>query len=228
MLIINIWYYMITKFILLVLSITFSNFANSTDQPPVTDVHIDIAEKPRAGPHAPGLNADRSSFSDSEDSAAIAHRTRINTQRVSEAHEILSDDYMDHLKDLRSTRWFFRKFANYTEGFANLLLPVGVGLETISSIMSLVGADSLANTVLFTGAACVVVGGSFLGIARYGAREQRERELLLKGFAKKVGFSIVDVPNTITSSDGGAENVSLRDHGGPISASPQPSLQLEQ
>jgi hypothetical protein len=227
LLIINIWYYMITKFILLVLLITFSNFVNSSDQPPEEGVSINIEEL-RAVQHAQGLNADRSSFSGSEDSAAIAHRTRINTQRVSEAHEILSDDYMDHLKDLRSTRWFFRKFANYTEGFANLLLPVGVGLETISSIMSLVGADSLANTVLFTGAACVVVGGSFLGIARYGAREQRERELLLKGLAKKVGFSIVDVPNTITSSDGGAENVILADHRGPISALTQPSQQLEQ
>ncbi len=212
------------KITFLVLSIAFSNFINSATQLPANDIRIDIAEELQAGSRASSLDVDRgapTSAEDSaaialraesrpasrvgsvstEDSAAIAHRTRINALRVSEAHEILSDDYMDNLKDLKKTRWFFRKTANCTEVAANVLLYVGAGLSTLSSVMCLVGAEGAANTVLFVGTSFIVSHVAFMGIARCSAREEREREHLLKNLARKVNFEIVPLPNTIGNGD---------------------------
>ncbi len=184
---------MITKFSFLIFSIIFSNFINAAT--------VDIADL-EVGSQSQSMR-ERTSFANSDDSAAIAHRTRINAQRVSEAHEILSEDYIDNLKDLRKTRWWFRKTANYTEAFSNVLLYLGTGLSTVSSVMCLADAESYANITLFSGTACVVGHVAFLGIARFSAREEREREHLLKNLARKVGFDIVSLPNTISE---GTEN----------------------
>ena len=193
-----------TKIIFLALSITLSSFISAAHLP-VGDVRIDIAEEvfQAESPRASSLNIERGFSASAEDSVVIAHRTGIRQSIVREAHQILSDDFIDHLKDLRKTRWFFRKAANYIDAAGNVIMGPAVGLTTISALMCLIEANGIANTLLFAGVGGIIAHDAFIRIARYCAQEEQKRENLLKNLGRKVGFSIVSVLSTITN---GAES----------------------
>lgn len=152
------------------------------------------------------VRAETKSSNNSTDSIEIAERTKIKLEDVREVHQILSDDYKDNVKDLVRMRWIFRKAAGFTECFGNTCLHVGAGLATISTVMCLIDAGSLSNTISFAGTACIVTYVSLLGIARCCAREEKERDLLLKNLSKKVNFDFVSIQHTVVDGAEDADN----------------------
>jgi hypothetical protein len=135
----------------------------------------------------------------SESSAIIAHRTGMREKVVTEAHDILSNDYIENLKDLRKTRWFFRKVSSYTGCIANVLLHGGGGISIISSGIQVVQGEQI-STISLAASVCYAAYGVFIGIAKCSAAEERERENHLKDLARKVGFSIVPLPHTVVDA----------------------------
>lgn len=133
---------------------------------------------------------------DSKDSEEIAKETNIRKAVVTEAHDLLSEDFKKNLKDLLWTRLLFRKVANISESFGNFLSATGVGLTTLSAATHLIKADNLSNILLFSGSACFAAHLTFIGIAKCSAREEEEREMQLKNMADEVKFNVISlIPN---------------------------------
>jgi hypothetical protein len=124
------------------------------------------------------------------------HHTPLNEQTVIEVRTILSQDYRDNVQDLVRTRWFFRKATNYTEGFSNALLYIGSGSSAIAAAGSLIFPVAVPY-ILFGGATCFAMHLTLAGLARCSAREEGEREHLLKELADTVGFKVVNLQPTV-------------------------------
>jgi hypothetical protein len=123
---------------------------------------------------------------------------------VTDVHNMLSDDYGKNVRDVINMRWFFRKIANCSEAFGNVLLYVGSGASAMASGVKLVdGSDTLMNMFLFGGTVCFAAHITFIGIAKCSARKEEEREQHLASLANEVGFKVIPLISTITD-DGSA------------------------
>lgn len=138
--------------------------------------------------------------SDPTSAVGPTQRTALNEQTVVEVHTILSQDYRDNVKDLVRSRWFFRKATNYTEMFSNALLYIGSGSSAVAAAGSLIFPVAVPY-ILFGGATCFAVHLTLAGIARCSAREEGEREQLLKELADAVGFNVVNLQPTVVVDD---------------------------
>ena len=141
--------------------------------------------------------------SDPTSAVRTTQRTVLSEQTVIEVHSILSQDYRDNVQDLVRSRWFFRKATNYTEMFSNTLLYLGSGSSAVAAAGSLIFPPAVPY-ILFGGATCFAVHLTLAGIAKCSAREEGEREQLLKGLADAVGFNVVNLQPTVTVDDTGA------------------------
>ncbi len=189
-----------SKFILLFLSISFSNYLIRSDTTAGILLGVDDDIEAAIGrPRAPSsLNTEGVDTIRSNDSSVIAHRTGIREQVVTDVHNLLSADYGENVSDILNTRWFFRKVANCSEAFGNVLLYVGSGASAMASGVKLVeGSDNLMNIFLFGSTACFAVHITFIGIAKCSAREVEEREHHLANLANEVGFKVIPLIPTI-------------------------------
>lgn len=140
---------------------------------------------------------------DPSSAVGTTHPTPLNEQTVIEVRAILSEDYRDNVKDLVRTRWFFRKATNYTEGFSNALLYIGSGSSAIAAAGSLIFPVAVPY-ILFGGATCFAMHLTLAGLARCSAREEGEREHLLKELADTVGFKVVNLQPTVVVDEAAA------------------------
>jgi hypothetical protein len=77
------------------------------------------------------------------------------------------------------------------EAQGNFMLYVGSGLATVAGGIKLVGSAQLSDTVLFVSIACFSLHLTLIGMAKYGSREEAERDNDLRTLALKVGFEVV-------------------------------------
>jgi hypothetical protein len=126
---------------------------------------------------------------------------------VTNVHNLLSADYGRNVSDLVNMRWFFRKAANCSEAFGNVLLYVGSGASAMASGVKLVeGSGNLMNILLFGSTACFAVHITFIGIAKCSAREEEERENHLANLAHEVNFTVVPLVTTVNDDGPAARN----------------------
>lgn len=153
------------------------------------------------------LNTEGADSIRSNDSSVIAHRTGIREQVVTNVHNLLSVDYGRNVSDLVNMRWFFRKVANCSEAFGNVLLYVGSGASAMASGVKLVeGSGNLMNILLFGSTACFAAHITFIGIAKCSAREEEERENHLANLAHEVNFTVVPLVPTVNDDGPVARN----------------------
>lgn len=209
---------MIFNFKILFLSSVFYSFAFGSELTNPSIVFPDGAGDIEAGissrnSRTSTLEAEHGGSNKSEDSVEIAERTKIRLADVREVHQIFSNDYKDNVKDLVRMRWIFRKAAGLTECLGNACLHVGAGLSTLSTVMCLIDAEEISNVISFSGTTCIVAYVAFLGIARCCAREEKERDLLLKNLSKKVNFDFASIQHTVVD---GADNLEDLDPNNPL------------
>lgn len=97
--------------------------------------------------------------------------------RVIRIRELLGQDHENNVRDLINSRWFFRKFANYTESLGNVLLYLGTGLSTIATGVTILGPKETANTLQFISTACFAAHVTLIGFARCSAREEDQKKV---------------------------------------------------
>jgi hypothetical protein len=200
---------MCSKFILLFLSIGFSNYVICSDTAAGIVLGVDDDIEAAIGrPRTPSsLNNEGSDTIRSNDSGVIAHRTGIRERVVTDVHNLLSADYGRNVSDVVNMRWFFRKAANCSEAFGNVLLYVGSGASAMASGVKLVeGSGNLMNILLFGSTACFAVHITFIGIAKCSAREEEERENHLANLAHEVNFTVVPLVTTVNDDGPAARN----------------------
>lgn len=181
---------MITKYVLLLLSIAFMNCAYGADSHVIA---IDDIEPVVDRPTTPSSSVMASAAS----SAEIARRTGIKANRVSRVHEALGADFESNITDVIWYRRFFRKAANITESLGNGLLYLGSGSSAVAAAGTLIFPAAVPY-ILFGGAACLGTHITLIGIAKCAAREAGEREHQLGALAGTVGFKITSVLPTVT------------------------------
>lgn len=195
-----------TKKIIILLCMCFCiNFVNAaeSDKPAYIDAELlELSGMSRTST----LKVEHGSDSQSDTSADIAGKTKINIEHIREVHKMFSDNFRDNIRDLIRMEWFFKKTANITECVGNFLLYSGVGLSTLSTVMCLVNAEEYSNTVSFSGTACTVGYVFCLGLARCAAREENQRNAYLKLLSKKVGFNFTPWTHTVID---GADNLNV-------------------
>ena len=200
---------MCSKFILLFLSIGFSNYVICSDTAAgiVLGVDDDIEAAIGRPPTPSSLNAEGADTIRSNDSGVIAHRTGIRERVVTDVHNLLSADYGENVSDVLNTRWFFRKASHISEAFGNVLLYVGSGASAMASGVRLIdGSDNLMNVLLFGSTACFATHITFVGIAKCSAREEEERENHLANLAREVNFTVVPLVPTVNDDGPAARN----------------------
>jgi hypothetical protein len=189
------------KFIFLLLHATIFNYAigaGTTDGILLGGAY-DIEAAISRSRSQSNLNTEGADSIGSNDSSVIAHRTGIREQVVTNVHNLLSADYGRNVSDLVNMRWFFRKAANCSEAFGNVLLYVGSGASAMASGVKLVeGSGNLMNILLFGSTACFAAHITLIGIAKCSARENTEREGQLSALANEVGFKIVSLETHVT------------------------------
>ncbi len=200
---------MCSKFILLFLSIGFSNYVICSDTAAgiVLGVDDDIEAAIGRRREPSSLNTEGVDTISSHDSSVIAHRTGIREQVVTDVHNLLSADYGINVTDVVNMRWFFRKASHISEAFGNVLLYVGSGASAMASGVKLVeGSDNLMNILLFGSTACFAAHITFIGIAKCSAREEEERENHLANLAHEVNFTVVPLVPTVNDDGPVARN----------------------
>lgn len=122
----------------------------------------------------------------------------LDNSTVKRVRTMLHNDYERDVQDLLESRMFLRKISNYSAAVGNALVYTGAGLSAAASGVKLVSSGPASCRLLFPSTACLAAHISFIGIAKYSAREEAVRENLLEKLAQRVGFRVTpEVPVVI-------------------------------
>lgn len=137
---------------------------------------------------------------------SMADKQKYLGQKTTETvHNIYRDDFEANVRSIVKSRSFFGYTAGITECLANTCMYIGMGLSTISPAIALIGSKQSSEIVHFSSTACFAAHVVLIGIAKYAAREESEREKPFYDLAKEAGFRAVVPLRQIIVDDGNGE-----------------------
>ena len=147
------------------------------------------------------LSRPTNASSDPSSAVGTAQSAALNGQTVIEVHAILNKDYVNNVKDISQTRWFFRKAAGCSDVLSDIFSSIGKGLTILSGSMRLIGSQELSNEIIFAATGCFAMHIALFGIAKCSKKQADERQQQLGDLGEEVGFKVVPLKSTIVEDD---------------------------